>query len=151
MDDQEKRALLEAHWERHANAGDFDESHAIYHEDAVLEWPQSGERFAGKATLRAMRESGPPLRFRTWRIIGSGDVWTAENLMAVADGEPQMCVSILEFRGDKIIRETVYITQPFEAASNAEHSLSCSTSRACRGAVSSRAGLLDSVRLVYGR
>jgi hypothetical protein len=41
MTDHEIRQLLEEHWERHANSGDFEEAHSIYHEDAVLEWPQS--------------------------------------------------------------------------------------------------------------
>jgi hypothetical protein len=116
MTDHEIRQLLEEHWERHANSGDFEEAHSIYHEDAVLEWPQSGERFAGKETFRAMREGAPPLEFKTWRIVGGGDVWTVENLMSVAGGEPQMTVNILEFRGDKVAREIVYITQRFEAA-----------------------------------
>jgi hypothetical protein len=63
--------LLQDHWEKHANADNFDEAHAIYHDDAILEWPQSGERFVGKETFRAMREGAPPLEFRTWRIIGT--------------------------------------------------------------------------------
>lgn len=63
-----------------------------------------------------MREGAPPLEFKTWRIVGGGDVWTVENLMSVAGGEPQMTVNILEFRGDKVAREIVYITQRFEAA-----------------------------------
>jgi hypothetical protein len=109
--------MLEAHWERHASSGDFDRAHAIYHDDAVLEWPQSGERFVGKATLRAMREGAPPLRFTTWRITGAGDTWTAENLMYVADDEePKMTINVLEFRGEKVAREIVYITDRFAPA-----------------------------------
>lgn len=114
MTDDEKRHVLQDHWEKHANAADFDEAHAIYHDDAVLEWPQSGERFVGKETFRAMRQGAPPLEFRTWRIVGGGDVWTAENLMSVAGGEPQLTVSILEFQDDKVAREIVYITQRFD-------------------------------------
>ena len=75
LNDEGKRQLLQAHWERNANASDFSAAHAIYHEDAILEWPQSGERFAGKETLIAMRKGAPPLEFTTWRIVGSGDVW----------------------------------------------------------------------------
>jgi hypothetical protein len=114
--DEEIRNILMEHWEKHANADDFETAHAIYHEDAVLEWPQSGERFVGKDTFRAMREGAPPLEFRTWRIVGSGNYWAAENLMSVAGQDPQMTVNILEFRGDKVAREIVYITQAFDAA-----------------------------------
>ena len=116
MDDDEKRRLLADHWERHANSGEFDEAHALYHDDAILEWPQSGERFVGKETLRAMRQGSPPLRFTTWRIVGRGDVWTAENLMSVDGGAPQLTINVLEFRGDKVAREIVYITDRFDAA-----------------------------------
>lgn len=116
MTDEEKRRLLEAHWEEHANSADFEEAHAIYHDDAILEWPQSGERFVGKDTFRQMRQGAPPLEFRTWRIIGEGNIWTAENLMRVAGGEPQLTLNVLEFRGDKIAREIVYMTQRFDAS-----------------------------------
>jgi hypothetical protein len=116
MDDAEKRQLLAEHWERHANADDFEQAHAIYHDDAILEWPQSGERFVGKETLRAMREGAPPLTFTTWRITGSGDHWTAENLMSVAGQPPQLTINVLEFRGERVAREIVYITERFDAA-----------------------------------
>ena len=114
MTDEEKRELLQDHWEKHANSADFDRAHAIYHEDAVLEWPQSGERFVGMDTFRAMRQGAPPLEFETWRIVGAGDIWTAENLMIVAGGEAQLTINVLEFRGDKVAREIVYITQRFD-------------------------------------
>jgi hypothetical protein len=116
VDDDARRVLLQEHWEQHANSSDFERAHAIYHDDAVLEWPQSGERFVGKATLRAMREGAPPLAFTTWRIVGHGDHWTVENLMRVAGGPPQLTINVLEFRGDKVAREIVYITDRFAAA-----------------------------------
>ena len=118
MSDSERRRMLEQHWERFANAGDFDLAHSIYHDDAILEWPQSGERFVGKSAMQAMREGAPPLSFTTWRITGRGDVWVAENLMSVGGAPPRMCVNVLEFRGDKVAREIVYITEPFEASAD---------------------------------
>lgn len=116
MTDEEIAQLLREHWEVHANAEDFDTAHAIYHEDAVLEWPQSGERFVGKDTFRTMREHAPRLEFRTWRITGSGEHWAAENVMTVDGGDPQLTANFLTFRGDKVAHEIVYITQPFEPA-----------------------------------
>jgi hypothetical protein len=41
--DQEIRAALDQHWAA-SDANDFETEHLIYHEDAVLEYPQSGER-----------------------------------------------------------------------------------------------------------
>lgn len=116
MSDDEIRQMLQEHWQTHANSSDFEAAHAIYHEDAILEWPQSGERFVGKETFRAMRQGAPPLKFKTWRIVGEGNVWTAENLMSVAGGAPQLTVNVLEFRDGKVAREIVYITGRFDAS-----------------------------------
>ena len=43
MRDQETRAALDQHWAA-SDTDDFETEHRIYHEDAVLEYPQSGER-----------------------------------------------------------------------------------------------------------
>ena len=48
--DQAIRAALDQHWAA-SDANDFETEHRIYHEDAVLEYPQSGERTRG-ATYR---------------------------------------------------------------------------------------------------
>ena len=42
---EERRALIQRYWEQ--TGADSDATHAIYHDDAVLEFPQSGERFEG--------------------------------------------------------------------------------------------------------
>jgi hypothetical protein len=68
---------------------------------------QSGERFVGKDTFRAMRQGALPLEFKTWRILGEGSIWTAEKLMRVAGGENQLTLNVLEFLGDKVAREIV--------------------------------------------
>jgi hypothetical protein len=52
---------------------------AIYHDDAVLEFPQSGERFRGKANIQGWRERYPArLEFEPREIRGAGDLWVAE-------------------------------------------------------------------------
>jgi hypothetical protein len=101
-----------------ANEGeDRDASHEIYHEDAILEFPQSGERFVGRATIREWRERYPSkTRFRLRRVTGSGTTWTAEILISY-DGSPWMFgIGIYEFRGDRVAREFVYVMEGFEAA-----------------------------------
>jgi ketosteroid isomerase-like protein len=78
MDDPERRNLVERHHAASAR-GDMDEVHAIYHDDAVIEYPQSGERILGRDKLRALRESHPAkLDFTVRRIVGSGDLWITE-------------------------------------------------------------------------
>jgi hypothetical protein len=102
--------------EQHFTSGDPELSHAMYHEDAVLEFPQSGERFEGVANLREWRSKYPAETSFTFREIrGSGDVWVAEVSVSYDGGTPSFGVSILEFRGDKIARETIYVAEGWEA------------------------------------
>jgi ketosteroid isomerase-like protein len=112
--DQEIRAALDQHWAA-SDASDFETEHRIYHEDAVLEYPQSGERTRGRSNIQNQRASQPSnKRFTVRRIIGSGDLWVTE-LILTYDGKPSNTVSIMEFRGDKVARETQYFADPFVA------------------------------------
>src|ERR1051326_7067351 len=87
MEDAERRALVEAHHTASA-AGDMDAVHAIYAEDVVVVYPQSGERIVSRANLRALRESYPAkLDFTIDRITGSGNVWVTEYVIS-CDGKP---------------------------------------------------------------
>jgi hypothetical protein len=52
--DQEIRAALDQHWAA-SDANDFETEHLIYREDAVLEYPQSGERTRGRRNIQARR------------------------------------------------------------------------------------------------
>jgi hypothetical protein len=105
---------LRRHWEYAGK--DEDISHEIYRDDAVLEFPQSQERFVGKESFLSWRKQYPTsLEFKIRRIRGSGDFWIAENSISYDGGPWNFTCSILEFRGDKIARETIYITQGWEA------------------------------------
>ncbi|MDQ3991612.1 MAG: nuclear transport factor 2 family protein [Actinomycetota bacterium] len=115
MTDEEIRAALERHW---AYTGrDETISHEIYHEDAVLEFPQSGERFVGTASFRPWRERYPsPISMSIRRIRGSGDFWVAENEITYVDGDDMwQTVSIMELRDGKVAHESIYFAKPFEA------------------------------------
>jgi hypothetical protein len=112
--DQEIRAALDQHWAA-SDANDFETEHLIYHEDAVLEYPQSGERTRGRRNIQGQRTSQPnKKRFTIRRIIGSGDLWVTEYILTY-DGKPSYTVSIMEFKGDKVARETQYFADPFMA------------------------------------
>ena len=112
--DQEIRAALDQHWAA-SDANDFETEHLIYHEDAVLEYPQSGERTRGRSNIQNQRASQPSnKRFSIRRIIGSGDLWVTE-LVLTYDDKVTYTVSIMEFRGDKVARETQYFADPFPA------------------------------------
>ena len=112
--DQEIRAALDQHWAA-SDANDFETEHLIYHADAVLEYPQSGERTRGRSNIQNQRASQPnKKRFTVRRIIGSGDLWVTEFVLTY-DGKPSYTVSIMELKGDKVARETQYFADPFPA------------------------------------
>ncbi|MGD0512467.1 MAG: nuclear transport factor 2 family protein [Terriglobales bacterium] len=112
--DQEIRAALDQHWAA-SNADDFETEHRIYHEDAVLDYPQSGERTRGRSNIQSQRASQPNKKhFTVQRIIGSGDLWVTEYILTY-DAKPSYTVSIMEFSGDKVARETQYFADPFVA------------------------------------
>ncbi len=112
--DQEIRAALNQHWAA-SDANDFETEHRIYLEDAVLEYPQSGELTRGRANIQGQRESQPnKKRFSIRRIVGSGELWVTEFILTY-DGKPSYTVSIMEFKGDKVARETQYFADPFAA------------------------------------
>jgi hypothetical protein len=112
--DQEIRAALDQHWAA-SDANDFETEHLIYREDAVLDYPQSGERTRGRHNIECQRAGQPnQKRFTVRRIIGRGDLWVTE-LILTYDGKPSCTVSIMEFTGDKVARETQYFADPFPA------------------------------------
>ncbi|MGY1785589.1 nuclear transport factor 2 family protein [Geodermatophilus sp. SYSU D00698] len=115
MDEQSVRAALE-HYVRHSAAGDEDRASEIYHEDAVLEFPQSGERFEGVANFREWRREYPArVDLEIVRVRGRDDFWVVE-VRARYDGGPWMYgPAVYEFRGDRVARETIYVGEAWEA------------------------------------
>jgi ketosteroid isomerase-like protein len=110
--DREIRAALDQHWAA-SDASDFETEHHIYHEDAVLDYPQSGERTRGRSNIQNQRaRQANKKRFTVRRIVGGGDLWVTEFVLTY-DGKPSYTVSIMEFRGDKVARETQYFADPF--------------------------------------
>jgi hypothetical protein len=112
--DKQTRALIAEHWAA-SDRGDADPEHAIYAADAILEYPQSGERFIGRAKIQAQRGGHPAeRRFSVLRIRGCGDLWVSECVITY-DGTPTYSVSVMEFAGDLVTRETQYFADPFTA------------------------------------
>jgi hypothetical protein len=117
MSDEDVRASLDRHWAA-SDANDFETEHDIYLDEAVLEYPQSGERIRGRRNIQITRAKQPSnKRFAVRRIIGGGDLWITEYILTY-DGKPSCVVSIMEFSGDKVARETQYFADPFEAAAS---------------------------------
>ncbi len=113
MHDDDVRAALRRHWVA-SDADDFATEHQIYRADAVLEYPQSGERIRGRPNIQASRVAQTSTkRFTVRRILGGGDLWISE-LVLTYDGQPFYVVSIMEFDGVEVVRETQYFGEAFE-------------------------------------
>ena len=116
MDEQGVRAVLR-HYLEHSAAGREDVAHEIYTPDAVLEFPQSGERFDGVENFEPWRAQYPATQidFDVRRVRGGGNAWVVELRIRYDGGPVNFGVQILEFRGDKVARETIYVMDGWEA------------------------------------
>jgi len=120
MPDPSIRTALLSHWEA-SDANDFAAEHDIYHEDAVLDYPQSGERIRGRGNIQESRTVQPnSKRFTVRRIVGAGDLWVSEVTLTY-DGVPSFVVSIMEFRDGLVARETQYFGEGFEPGASRAH------------------------------
>jgi hypothetical protein len=116
MDEQGVRAALH-HYFAHSGAGEEDVAHEIYADDAVLEFPQSGERFDGVENFREWRRQYPATKvdFDVRRVRGGGDIWVVELRVRYDGGPWNYGVEILEFRGTTVSRETIYVMDGWDA------------------------------------
>ena len=120
QDDRGRRTALERHWAA-SDIGDFAVEHEIYADDAVLHYPQSGERIRSRRNIEESRKVQPNRkRFSVRRIVGAGDLWVTEFVLSY-DNVPSYTVSIMEFSGGKVARETQYFCDPFAPGPSRAH------------------------------
>jgi hypothetical protein len=120
MDEKEIREALDRHCAA-SDANAFDVEHDIYREDAMLEYPRSGERIMCRHNILASRVAQPNAeRFTVRRIVGTGDLWVTEFILTY-DGQPSYTMSIMEFLDGKVARETQYFGDPFEPGPSRAH------------------------------
>jgi hypothetical protein len=113
--DEDFRGRLQGHWEA-SESGNVEAEHAIYAEDAILDYPQSGERFRSRSRIQAQRGGHPAERhFTIRRIQGGGDLWISECVITY-DGVPTYSVSVMEIADGLVTHETQYFADPFPAA-----------------------------------
>ena len=92
----------------------LDRSHQIYHDDVIVEFPQSGERISGKHNIYELRNYPAKLSFKVSGVWGAGNLWVSE-IVITYDGRPLDALSIMEFRDGRVAHETYYFGDPFEA------------------------------------
>jgi hypothetical protein len=121
MNEARARAMIKAHFDA-SNVGaagggagdDIVRASEIYAEDAVVEWPQGGERLRGKANIIGFRSRYPARQqFELHRTTGCHDLWVNEYTIRY-DDQPVMAVGIMEFRDDKVVRERIYFGEPWK-------------------------------------
>ena len=112
MDAGTVKAMLMQHFENAGN--DPERAHAMYHEDAVLEFPQSGERFIGVANFREWRSNYPASTSSSSGKCGARTTSGGRDFGPYDQGPANFGVSVLELREGKIARETIYVTEGWE-------------------------------------
>lgn len=97
-------------------AGDVDGSMEPVADDAVVEWPQSGERIVGRQACSLVYKNYPggSPAYEVRRITGSGDLFVVE-AVGQYGADTSYMTSIIEFRNGKIVKQTDYFASPFEA------------------------------------
>jgi hypothetical protein len=114
--DADIKTRIQQHWEA-SDRRDSEAEHAIYAVDAILDYPQSGERFRGRSQIQAQRGGHPAERhFSVRRIQGGGDLWVSECVITY-DGVPTYSVSLMELTDGLVRHETQYFADPFDAPS----------------------------------
>ncbi len=116
MDEHDAGKLAQRYWDA-LGAGDWDAAGSLVHDDYVQEWPQSGERIVGRDNAIAINRDFPGglPQMKIRRTVGDGELGVLEVELTYADGSHYLGVSVLEFRGGRIARETDYFAQAFPA------------------------------------
>jgi hypothetical protein len=121
VDPETARARIEAHFAA-SNVGaaggapedDIARASEIYADEAVVEWPQGGERLRGKEAIIGFRSTYPARQqFELHRTTGCHDLWVNEYTIRY-DDKAVMVVGIMEFRGEQVVRERIYFGDPWE-------------------------------------
>jgi limonene-1,2-epoxide hydrolase len=117
MKPHENRRVVEQFWAT-MNTNDFQAAAAWLHEDYVLDWPQSGERIRGRENFVAVNTHYPAAgrwHFTVNRLIADEQGVATE--VTVTDGvTTARAITFSEVRDGKIVRQTEYWPDPFEAA-----------------------------------
>ena len=96
--------------------GRVEEMDDLFHDDAVMEWPQSGERVVGAENRRAIYRGFPSLpKVQPRAVRCSGDLCVAEATLSYDSGDSFQAVFVFELRDGRIAKETGYWSSPFEA------------------------------------
>jgi ketosteroid isomerase-like protein len=137
MSDHDNRATVERYVEAFFAPDALDALEATLDPDVEVVYPQSGERFRGRANVRAHLEQYPGRaeaftatvervvgddpswalspRFTLLRVDGSGESYTAIGSVRFRDNDPTHVIQVVDVRGGSIKRVSAYFAEPFPA------------------------------------
>jgi hypothetical protein len=87
----------------------------LFSDDAIMDWPQSGEMVVGAENRRAIYAAFPSLpKITERRMVSSGDLVVLEATLDYG-AKTYPTVFIFEMPDGRIKKETAYWSEPFEA------------------------------------
>lgn len=111
----ESRRLIERYWAA-MNTNDFRAAAGLFHDDYLLEWPQSGERIRGRDNFAAINENYPAAGrwvFTVHRLVADGGEVASE--VTVTDGAvTARVITFSSVRDGLIVHQTEYWPDPYE-------------------------------------
>jgi ketosteroid isomerase-like protein len=107
-DNRDHRGVVARLWEAF-EARDWDAAQALLHDDVIVEWPHSGERFTSADAFIEMnrRHPAPNWHIHVRRIITEGDTVVSE-VWVPTDTQPAFVTSFFELRDGRIAKITEY-------------------------------------------
>jgi ketosteroid isomerase-like protein len=119
---EENRRLVERFWAT-MNTNDWGEVGALLHDDYTLEYPQSGERFRGRATAVAINAEYPVAgrwMFVVRAIVADAGGAASDVVFSDGAGEHRL-QTFFQMRDGLIWRMVEYYPEPFDAPASRAH------------------------------
>lgn len=112
----DNKALLENFWEV-MRTNDFYAAAELFHDEFILEWPQSGERIRERENFAALNTAFPAegkWRFTINQIIAEGEVVVTD--VTVSDGKrTDRAITFSTIKDGKIWKQVEFWPEPFDA------------------------------------
>lgn len=115
-DTETTRQLVDQFWAA-MQANDWDAAAALFADDYMLQWPQSGERIRGAANFVAINRAYPAAgrwRFTVERLVVEGEQAVTD--VVVSDGAVNArAITFTMVRNGRIAGQVEYWPDPFDA------------------------------------
>lgn len=110
------KQILENFWAT-METNDFRAASQLFHDDYVLEWPQSGERIVGRKNFAAINTNYPAegrWQFEVNHIVGEGDIVVTD--VSVTEGKiTGRAITFSTIKDEKIWKQVEFWPDPFAA------------------------------------